>query len=67
MLALSQKLQQCKHGYLTELEADELIVRTECPQIPPKVEYALSESGKPLMRVLNQFTPAFRIATAYLL
>ena len=27
---------------LKELEADKLIVRTEYPQIPPKVEYALS-------------------------
>ena len=28
---------------LKELEADKLIVRTEYPQIPPKVEYTLSE------------------------
>ena len=39
---------------LKELEADELIVRTEYPQIPPKVEYALSERGKSLMAVLDQ-------------
>ena len=31
---------------LKELEADKLIVRTEYPQIPPKVEYTLSERGK---------------------
>ena len=37
-----------------ELEADKLIVRTEYPQIPPKVEYALSERGKSLMIVLDQ-------------
>ena len=37
-----------------ELEADKLIVRTEYPQIPPKVEYSLSERGKSLMTVLDQ-------------
>ena len=39
---------------LKELEADHLIVRTEYPQIPPKVEYSLSDRGKSLMAVLDQ-------------
>lgn len=39
---------------LKELEADELILRREYPQIPPKVEYSLSERGKSLMAVLDQ-------------
>ncbi|CBL22619.1 winged helix-turn-helix transcriptional regulator [Blautia obeum] len=39
---------------LKELEADKLIVRTEYPQIPPKVEYTLSGRGKSLMTVLDQ-------------
>ena len=39
---------------LKELEADRLIVRTEYPQIPPKVEYRLSGRGKSLMAVLDQ-------------
>lgn len=39
---------------LKELEADELIIRTEYPQIPPKVEYTLSARGKSLMKVLDQ-------------
>lgn len=39
---------------LKELEADRLIVRTECPQIPPEVEYSLSQRGKSLMAVLDQ-------------
>ena len=39
---------------LKELEADRLIVRTEYPQIPPKVEYRLSDRGKSLMTVLDQ-------------
>lgn len=39
---------------LKELEADNLIVRTEYPQIPPKVEYSLSERGASLMKVLDE-------------
>ena len=39
---------------LKELEADRLIIRTKYPQIPPKVEYSLSERGKSLMAVLDQ-------------
>ena len=39
---------------LKELEADELIVRTVYPQIPPKVEYSLTERGHSLVKVLDQ-------------
>ena len=39
---------------LKELENDELIIRKEYSQIPPKVEYFLSERGKSLMKVLDQ-------------
>lgn len=39
---------------LKALEKDELIIRREYPQIPPKVEYSLSERGKSLMEVLDQ-------------
>ena len=38
---------------LKELEADKLIVRKEYPQIPPKVEYSLSNRGKSLMPILD--------------
>ncbi len=39
---------------LKELEADGLITRHEYPQIPPKVEYNLSDLGASLMEVLDQ-------------
>ncbi|MEG0470120.1 MAG: helix-turn-helix domain-containing protein [Longicatena sp.] len=39
---------------LKELESDKLINRKEYPQIPPKVEYSLSDRGKSLMSVLDQ-------------
>ena len=39
---------------LKELEADRLISRKEYPQIPPKVEYSLSEKGQSLMVILDQ-------------
>ena len=39
---------------LKELEADALVIRKEYPQIPPKVEYYLSERGQSLMAVLDQ-------------
>ena len=39
---------------LKQLEADGLVVRTEYPQVPPKVEYSLSERGQSLMPILDQ-------------
>ena len=39
---------------LKELEADKLVLRREYPQIPPKVEYSLTERGKSLMTVLDK-------------
>ncbi|MDO5407900.1 MAG: helix-turn-helix domain-containing protein [Eubacteriales bacterium] len=38
---------------LKELEADRLIIRREYPQVPPKVEYLLSDRGLSLMPVLQ--------------
>lgn len=38
---------------LKEMEADHLIIRKEYPQIPPKVEYSLSNRGKSLIPILD--------------
>lgn len=39
---------------LKALEADGLVHREEYPQIPPKVEYSLTEKGKSLIPILDQ-------------
>ena len=38
---------------LKELEADQLVHREEYPQIPPKVEYSLTERGRSLIPILD--------------
>ena len=38
---------------LKELEADGLVHREEYPQIPPKVEYSLTERGRSLIPILD--------------
>ncbi len=38
---------------LKELEADKLISRKVYPQIPPKVEYSLTEKGHSLVKILD--------------
>lgn len=40
--------------HLKELEADNLIIRTVYNQIPPKVEYTLTDKGHSLVKVLDQ-------------
>ena len=39
---------------LKELEDSKLIIRKEYPEIPPKVEYYLSDKGKSLMPILDK-------------
>lgn len=54
---LQRKMPKMTHATLSNqlklLEAEGLIVRTEYMQIPPKVEYALSEIGKEFQPVLD--------------
>lgn len=38
---------------LKQLEADGLVHREEYPQIPPKVEYSLTERGRSLIPILD--------------
>lgn len=38
---------------LRELESDGVIVRTVYPQVPPKVEYSLSEYGRTFIPVMQ--------------
>lgn len=40
---------------LKELELSGVIVRREYPQVPPKVEYSLSEMGRTMMPILEMF------------
>lgn len=43
---------------LRELEDDKLVERTVYPEVPPKVEYSLSEFGKttePILRMLHKW------------
>lgn len=39
---------------LKEMEADGILYRKEYPQVPPKVEYGLTELGKSLMPILHE-------------
>lgn len=51
--ALGNVTHKMLSSQLKELEHDGLIVRTEYPQVPPKVEYSLSDEGVSLMPVLS--------------
>lgn len=50
---LPQITQKMLTQQLRELETDNLVIRKVYPQVPPKVEYSLSELGKTLMPILS--------------
>ncbi len=54
---LQRKMPKMTHATLSsqlkQLEREGLIIRTEYPQIPPKVEYSLSEMGEKFGPVLE--------------
>lgn len=54
---LQRKMPKMTHATLSvqlkQLEAYGLVIRAEYPQIPPKVEYSLSEIGKNFKPVLD--------------
>lgn len=39
---------------LKDLEADGMIIRKEYPQVPPKVEYSLTDKAETLLPILEQ-------------
>lgn len=55
---LMRRLPQMTHATLSRqlkrMEADGLVVRTEYAQVPPKVEYSLSEMGERFRPVLDE-------------
>lgn len=56
---LRRRLPEMTHATLAkqlkQLESDGLIIREEYPQVPPKVEYSLSEIGLKFKPVLESF------------
>jgi Predicted transcriptional regulators len=55
---LKKKLEPITHKMLTvqlkELIVEDLVIRKEYPQVPPKVEYSLSEKGRGLKPVVEK-------------
>ncbi|UOM36595.1 helix-turn-helix domain-containing protein [Acuticoccus sp. I52.16.1] len=51
--AIPSVTQRMLTNQLRELEADELITRTVYAEVPPKVEYGLTERGRTLEPVLS--------------
>lgn len=45
--------QKMLNEQLKSLEDDGLVIRTVYPEVPPRVEYSLSEKGKDLVEVLD--------------
>lgn len=53
---------------LRQMEADSIITRTVYPQVPPKVEYALSELGetmRPIILSMEQWGKSYKNNTLF--
>lgn len=53
--ALGKVTHKMLSNQLKELESDGVILRREYPQVPPKVEYSLTDLGKSMMPILSSF------------
>lgn len=53
LLSLQRRLLKTLTDSLKGLELDGLVIRKEYPQVPPKVEYSLTEKGKSLIPMLT--------------
>lgn len=51
--ALGKVTHKMLSNQLKALEQDGIIIRKEYPQVPPKVEYFLSDTGKTMMPILS--------------
>ena len=52
-LALGNVTHKMLSNQLKQLVESGIIIRKEYPQVPPKVEYSLSETGKTMMPILS--------------
>jgi len=54
---LKKNIEKITHKMLSsqlkELEGENIILRKEYPQVPPKVEYSLTEKGQSLIPLVN--------------
>lgn len=60
LAGISQKILT---GSLRSLEADGIITRTVYPEVPPRVEYALSELGesmRPILQAMETWGKAYK-------
>ncbi len=44
---------KCLSDRLKELEQEEIVIRTVYPEVPPRVEYALTEKGRALGCIID--------------